>query len=163
MKRFFDNFEAYVCVLLLLVMTLIGFANIVIRYLTNWSFAASEELLLAGFLLVTIFGASMAARRGQHLAVTFFAGLMGRRVDKALTIFAAFVSIVLLLITAWFSFDLVRMQYATGVTTAALQLPAWYYSAAMPFGFLLMALRTFQFALHDMIDGEGADKEFSDV
>lgn len=164
MKPCLDHLEAHVCAALLLAMTLIGFANVVVRYLTDWSFAASEELLLAGFLLMTIFGASMAAQKGQHLAVTFFAEIMGMRANRVLKVFGGAVSLVLLMLTAWFSLDLVRQQLASGVTTPALRLPAWYYSLAMPVGFTLMAIRTVQFTLRDLRDPQGAEAEgYSDV
>src|SRR5690606_40257782 len=62
--------EKIVCAVLFLGMTLLGFVNVLVRYLTNFSFAASEELLTHGFLVLTIFGAAIAARQGDHLAVT---------------------------------------------------------------------------------------------
>ena len=37
--------EKIVCAVILLAMTLLGFANVVVRYLTNYSLAATEELL----------------------------------------------------------------------------------------------------------------------
>ncbi|WP_138472203.1 TRAP transporter small permease [Poseidonocella sp. HB161398] len=152
MKKHIDNFEAYVCSALFLAMTGIGFANVVVRYLTSYSFAATQELLLNGFLLLTVFGASLAARAGQHLAVTYFAALFGARVERALKIFSAAVSVALLLLAAWFCLDLVRNQLASGVTSAGLQVPAWYYSAALPFGFLLIGYRVLEYAVRDLRD-----------
>ncbi len=149
MKQFLNNFESYVCAALFLSMTAVGFANVVVRYLTSYSFAATQEFLLAGFLLLTIFGAALAARRGQHLAVTFFADLTGTRVDRWVRVFAAVISTALLLLAAWFCLDLVRNQIASGVTSAGLQVPAWYYSVGLPLGFVLIALRTVEYAYHD--------------
>ena len=68
MRFLLNEFEKIVCAVLFLGMTLIGFINVVVRYATHYSFAASEELLTNGFLLLTVFGAAIAARRGQHLA-----------------------------------------------------------------------------------------------
>lgn len=152
MRRLIDNFEGWVCALLFLGMTLLGFANVVVRYLTSYSFAATQELLLTGFLLITVFGASLAAREGQHLAVTYFAGLFGRGVENGFKIVAAAISFVLLLLAAWFCLDLLRNQLASGVTTPGLGLPAWYYSAALPVAFVLIAIRTVQYAVSDWRD-----------
>jgi TRAP-type C4-dicarboxylate transport system permease small subunit len=149
MKKHLDNIEAYICAFLFLSMTAVGFANVVVRYLTSYSFAATQELLLSGFLLLTIFGAALAARRGQHLAVTFFTDLIGQPFERWARVFAAIVSTVLLLLAAWFCFDLVRNQLASGVTTPGLQLPAWYYSAGLPIGFILIAIRTVEYAYRD--------------
>jgi TRAP-type C4-dicarboxylate transport system permease small subunit len=162
MKKLLDNFEAYVCAAIFLSMTALGFANVVVRYLTNYSFASTQELLLAGFLLLTVFGASLAAQRGQHLAVTFFAGLLPPRLERWVRVFAAAVSTGLLLLAAWFCIELIRNQIASGVTTAGLQLPAWYYSAALPVGFILIAVRTVQYAIHDFHNPQ-IDPQLEDV
>ena len=66
MRFLLNEFEKIVCAVLFLGMTLIGFINVVVRYATHYSFAASEELLTNGFLLLTVFGAAIAARRGQR-------------------------------------------------------------------------------------------------
>lgn len=65
MKRHLDRLEAYLCAVLLLATTALGFANVVVRHLTSNSLAATEELLLAGFLLITVFGGALAARRAS--------------------------------------------------------------------------------------------------
>ena len=162
MKTLLNNFEAYVCAAIFLGMTAVGFANVVVRYLTSYSFASTQELLLAGFLLLTVFGASLAAQRGQHLAVTFFASLLPAYLERWLRVFAAAVSVGLLLLAAWFCIELVRNQIASGVTTAGLQLPAWYYTAALPLGFVLIALRTVQYAIHDFHDPQ-IDPQLEDI
>ena len=68
--RLLRDFEKILCAAIFLAMTGIGFVNVVVRYLTNRSFAATEELLVNSFLLLTLLGAAIAARRGEHLAVT---------------------------------------------------------------------------------------------
>ena len=72
MKFLLREAEKIICAALFLGMTLLGFANVVVRYGTNYSLAATEELLTNGFLILTVFGAAIAARRGEHLAVTLF-------------------------------------------------------------------------------------------
>ena len=67
MRLFLNEIEKIICAVIFLVMTILGFANVVVRYLSNSSFAATQEILLNGFLLITVFGAAIAARRGEHL------------------------------------------------------------------------------------------------
>lgn len=52
MRIFLRHAEEHFCVVLFLLMTLLGFVNVVVRYLTNYSLAATEELLTNGFLLL---------------------------------------------------------------------------------------------------------------
>lgn len=139
--------EKIVCVVLFLGMTLLGFANVVVRYLTNYSLAASEELLTNGFLILTIFGAAIAARRSEHLAVTLFYEMLPPIPRKLVWWFSVAASLSLLVLSAWYSWELLANQFRSGIVSYGLRVPAWYYTIAMPFGFAIIALRYAQYAL----------------
>lgn len=136
--------EKLVCAILFLGMTLLGFVNVVVRYGTSYSFASSEELLTNGFLLLTIFGAAIAARQGQHLAVTAVVDMLPRALRLPLVLISAALSVFLLLASAWLAWQALATLYANGLRSYALGIPAWYYQAAVPFAFLLIALRFIQ-------------------
>lgn len=144
MRHFFRHLEAYICALIFLLMTLLGFANVFVRYLTDYSFASSQELLLQGFLLLTVFGGALAAQKGEHLAVTFFTDLLGQKAQLPARLFADAVSVVLLLLAAYYCYEMTVGQKQSGVVSSGLQIPLWYYSAALPLGFVLIALRMVQ-------------------
>jgi len=139
--------EKIICVVLFLGMTLLGFANVLVRYLTNFSFAASEELLTNGFLILTIFGAAIAARQGDHLAVTLVYDLLPPTLRKVLWWFSVALSALLLLLSAWYCWQLVVNQQTSGIRSYGLRIPAWYYSIALPFGFALITIRYLEYAL----------------
>lgn len=144
--------EKIICAIIFLAMTLLGFANVVVRYASNYSLAASEELLTNGFLLLTIFGAAIAARTGDHLAVTLIYELVPRAVRKLMLVIACVLSILLLAASAWFTFELLSNQVSSGVRSYALQIPAWYYSVGLPFAFALVIVRYIQRALDEWRD-----------
>lgn len=139
--------EKIACAVIFLAMTALGFVNVVVRYTTSYSLASSEELLTNGFLLLTILGAAIAARTGDHLAVTLFFELLPKPLRKLVLILAGILSIVLLALSAWFSWVLVSNQISSGIRSYALQIPAWYYSIGMPFGFALILIRYVQHIL----------------
>jgi TRAP-type C4-dicarboxylate transport system permease small subunit len=145
--RLLDQFEQIVCTALLLAMTVLGFANVVVRYGTNKSLAATEELLTGGFVLLTVFGAAIAARRGQHLAVELISDMLPAPLRRAVIAIAAILSVILLGATVWFSWQLVQNQLSNGMRSYALGLPLWWYSAALPFGFALVLIRFVQAAV----------------
>lgn len=142
--------EKLVCAVLFLGMTILGFANVVVRYGTNYSLASSEELLTNGFLLLTVFGAAIAARRGQHLAVTAVITLLPRVLAQAVAVLSAILSIGLLLISAWLAWQALTILYGNGLRSYALGIPAWYYQAAVPLAFVLVALRFGQRSLEEL-------------
>lgn len=144
--------EKIICALIFLAMTLLGFVNVVVRYATSYSLASSEELLTNGFLLLTIFGAAIAARTGDHLAVTLIYELVPRPVRKLMLALATLLSVVLLGASTWFTIELVTNQLSSGIKSYALQIPAWYYSVGLPFGFALIIIRYIQRALEDWHD-----------
>src|SRR3546814_9829125 len=86
MTWFLRYAEKILCAAIFLAMTVVGFANVVVRYLTSWSLASTEELLTNGFLLLTIFGAAIAARNGEHLAVTLVYDYAPRPIRKAILV-----------------------------------------------------------------------------
>jgi TRAP-type C4-dicarboxylate transport system permease small subunit len=138
------DFEKIICAVLFLGMTGLGFVNVVIRYGTNMSFAATEELLINGFLLLTVFGAAIAARGGEHLAVTMVHDLLPRPLWLPVFLISVALSVSLLAFSAWFSWDAMMNIRRVGMRSYALGLPAWYYQAALPFGFGLIIIRYLQ-------------------
>ncbi|HCL66062.1 MAG TPA: TRAP transporter small permease [Rhizobium sp.] len=139
--------EKIACAIIFLAMTALGFVNVVVRYTISYSLASSEELLTNGFLLLTILGAAIAARKGDHLAVTLFFELLPKPLRKLVLILAGLLSVALLAFSAWFSWVLVSNQISSGISSYALQIPAWYYSVGMPFGFALILIRYVQHIL----------------
>jgi TRAP-type C4-dicarboxylate transport system permease small subunit len=152
MRFILRDAEKIICAILFLAMALLGFANVVVRYATSYSFAASEELLTNGFLLLTIFGAAIAARTGDHLAVTLVYDLLPRSLRRAVLILSAALSVLLLALSAWFMWQLLSHQMASGTRSYALQVPAWYYSVGLPFGFGLVLLRYVEHVLDNWRD-----------
>ncbi|HSK38839.1 MAG TPA: TRAP transporter small permease subunit [Arenibaculum sp.] len=164
MRALISNVEEILCALIFLAMTLLGFANIVVRYLTNRSFASTEELLINGFLLLTVLGASVAAKRGDHLAVTILFNLLPGRGKIVLVAVSTVLGVLLLAAAAWYTAELVSNQLASGMLSYALRIPAWYYSIGVPIAFLLVMLRFVQHAARTVrglradadMDGTGA-------
>ena len=136
--------EKIICAVIFAAMTILGFINIVVRYVTHYSLASTEELLINGFLLLTIFGAAIAARAGDHLAVTLFYDLLPRFLRAPMLAVSVVLSVILLILSAWFSWEMLINQMASGISSYSLQIPSWYYTIGMPFGFILVLIRYLQ-------------------
>ncbi|MFZ3584413.1 TRAP transporter small permease [Loktanella sp. DJP18] len=146
MRFVLQEFEKIVCAVLFIGMTLIGFTNVVVRYATHYSFASSEEVLTNGFLVLTVFGAAIAARRGEHLAVTLVQDALPRRAAQVVFGLSVLLSVLLLGASAWFSWVTMMNQIDSGIRSYALGLPAWWYQIGLPFGFALIIIRYLQHA-----------------
>ena len=53
MKKVIDNIEEIVCIIALTVMTILTFANVVTRYLFNFSMNFAEEISTYSFVLLS--------------------------------------------------------------------------------------------------------------
>ncbi len=149
--------EKIICAVLFLGMTAVGFANVVVRYGTNYSFAATEELLTNGFLLLTVFGAAIAARRGEHLAVTLVLDSLPRGLRTPLILLSTALSVLLLVLSAYYTAIVVSNQIASGVRSYGLGLPGWYYTVGVPFGFALVIIRYLQHAVEALRHRDAGD------
>src|SRR5689334_2479794 len=54
------------------VIALITFANVVVRYATDLSFAYTEEISIALVVVVTLIGASLTITKDRHIRVEYF-------------------------------------------------------------------------------------------
>jgi TRAP-type C4-dicarboxylate transport system permease small subunit len=154
--------EKIICAVLFLAMTFLGFANVVVRYGTNYSLAVTEELLTNGFLLLTVFGAAVAARRGDHLAVTLVHDMLPPALQRVIFLISLLLSLGLLAMSAWFSWQSVINMIDSGIRSYGLGLPAWYYQIGVPFGFALVLIRYLQHAI-DVMRGGVDDTGLPDV
>ncbi len=68
-----NNIEEVVCVGLMGFMALLGFLNVITRYL-GFSLAYTEELLVAMMVWITLLGAAVGFKRGAHLGLTLSCG-----------------------------------------------------------------------------------------
>ncbi len=131
-------------------MTLLGFINVVVRNLTNYSLASTQELIINGMVLLTVFGAAIAAKRGQHLAVTVLYDIAPARFKRVLVVVSTLLVLVTLVLCTLFTVTLLGHQYASGVVSSALQVPQWYYTLIVPLGFVMLMIRQLELAIAEL-------------
>lgn len=116
----------------LAVMAAITLANVVVRYLTNQSFAWTEEVSVALMVVVTLLGTSAAVALGQHIRIEFVAerGSSARR--RALGIVAALATLVVFGLLAALGARMAWDDYRFGVTSPGIGVPQWWYTVWLP-------------------------------
>ena len=120
---------------------LISFANVVVRYLTDVSFAFTEEYSVFLLVVMTFVGSSLAIATGGHMRLTFFVERLGRpgRLVCGLIAFAVTATAFGLLIG--YGAKLAYDEYAFGETSAGLGNPTWIYTMWLPLLSLAALLR----------------------
>ena len=111
---------------------LITLGNVIARYLTNYSFAFTEEYSIALMVVVTMLGASIATAADRQVRITWFANLLppaGRRAAEIVAMLAVIVMYFLLIVLGG---RMVWDEYRFEVTSPGLGEPQWIYTLALP-------------------------------
>ena len=129
---------AVACMAVLVLLTLI---NVVVRYLTDESFAATEEVSIALMVVMTVAGGAAAAARDRHVRIEYFyeTGSAARR--RRLAFGSAVAAAVFFVLLAALSARVVWDEWRYEETTMALGVPRWWYTAWVPPLCLAIALR----------------------
>ena len=156
------TFEKVLAAASMAALCLITLGNVVTRYLTNVSFAFTEEYSIALMVVVTMLGASIATAADRQIRIVWFASLLppaGRRAAEILATVATIAMFVLVLVLGG---RLVWDEYRFEVTSPGLGEPQWIYTLALPLlaavvigralGHLVRVLRARRAPSHDAIE-----------
>jgi len=138
--------EDWATVVVMGLLALITFANVLVRYFTNTSFAWTEEFSVFLMIVLALVGGSAAVARDRHIRIEYFAeaGSMARR--RGLARFGALMVALLFFIVTVTSVRMVWDDFRFGETSPGIGVPQWWYSIWLPviaFGITLRALGLF--------------------
>ena len=129
---------AAACMALLCIIT---FVNVVTRYLTNASFAFTEEVSVFLLVLLTLLGSVAAFINGGHIRITLIVNLLpktGRKLCAALEWLA---NVALFGLLAVLGYRMAFDDFEFEVTSPGLGLPQWWYTVWLPLLSALIVLR----------------------
>ena len=107
---------------------IITFANVVVRYLTNASFAFTEEFSVFLLVVLTLIGAAAAFSRDRNIRVDFFVLKLPRGTRHWLELLGMALSAVLFSMVAWYGWRFFLDDLKYGTTSPGLGIPQWMYS-----------------------------------
>ncbi len=131
--------EGFAAVLFLLVMLLLGFAQVVLRNLFSGGFVWGDVLLRHMVLWIVFFGAALAASQERHINIDAITRFLPKRVQSALhmitNLFAAVISYLLFRAALTFvGFEIEDKHMVFG------EIPSLYAEIIIPVGFALLAI-----------------------
>lgn len=124
--------EDVLSVVIMAVLCLITFANVVVRYLTDQSFAWTEEISVFLMIVLTLVAGGAAVTRDRHIRIEYFAERGPAERQRRLAMAGAFCSLVFFLLLAWLSARLVWDEYRFEETSPGIGVPKWWYSIWLP-------------------------------
>ncbi|SIO40678.1 TRAP transporter small permease [Halodesulfovibrio marinisediminis] len=143
-KSLLARFEEIFSSSCLIVMTVLIAVQVFSRYVLEYSFEWSEELARYLFIWAVYVGCSYATKEDKHLEVTIFRTIAGGRLAKPVTLLSYAFTAVFCFACAWWGYEMIQFLVTTGQKTPALEIKMYWVFLSLPFGMLLMGLRTIE-------------------
>ncbi len=139
-----QNVEEVICAAMMIFMTVLGFANVVARYL-GYSMAYTEELLVMLLVWLTMLGTAAGFKRNAHLSMTFLREQFPQAGQRALEVLSTILTVgsvlVVMVVCAVYQ---IPDEILLHSRTLSLDLPTVYYSLAIPVCGVLVIVRVLQ-------------------
>ena len=110
----------------------ISFANVVVRYATNVSFAFTEEFSVFLLAFMTFIGASLAFAKDGHIRILFFVERLPPSLRRACGWISLGVTVALLGLIAYYGALFTLDEWRYGETSPGLGYPNWIYTVWLP-------------------------------
>jgi len=135
------SIEDWISVLIMAALAIITFANVLVRYFTDGSFAWTEEISIFLLIVLTMTAGATAFVRNQHIRIELFADGGSPTRQRRLAIVSLLVTLLFFILLAVLSARMVYDEYNWGDTSPAIGIPTWWYSMWMPILATGIALR----------------------
>ena len=152
-KRFFDNFESYICQLLLAFFVTLLFVQIILREIFSYTLSWGEELARFSFVWFVFFGAVVAARLAAHNRVTFQFKMFSKKTQNYIEGFADLIWLVFNGVMIWKSIFLIKSMMQFTYISPTLGWSMAYVYLIFPIAFTLMSIRIIQVNYLKLIKG----------
>lgn len=141
MKKFFSRIEEYICAVSLFIMLVIAFANVISRKFLGASWAFTEEITTNLFILSSMLGAAVAAKRGAHMGLSVLTDIIPKKYQKFVTLFTTIIAIIFCSVLIYQGFQVVKFEMEIGQTSPALGWPEWIFGTFVPIGGVFLLIR----------------------
>jgi C4-dicarboxylate transporter, DctQ subunit len=159
--RWLERVEELLIAALLGVMTLVTFAQVIARYVFNYSFTSALELTTTLFAGLIFLGIPYGVRVGSHIGMEALVHALNPRAARIVGAVAALLCFAYAAILLVGSCQYVSKMYGLDIDMEDLPIPQWAPRAIMIVSFALLMLRFGQ-AFVRIVRGRGAGLAFAD-
>lgn len=139
--------EKIVTSVILVFVTILTFANVCVRYLSDGQFAWSEELTINLFILLIMMGCGLSARDGSLISLSLVFDRLGVKGKKIFVAIITVVNCAFCAILFKTGIDKVMTQMANGKKTPSLLVPEWIFTIFLPIGAVFLILHTIEYCI----------------
>jgi len=124
--------EDWLTVIVMGLLALITFANVLVRYFTDQSFAWTEEFSVFLMIVLALVAGSASVARNRQIRIEYFADSGSEKRQRALARFGALMVFVLFALIAVLSMRVVWDDFRFGETSPGIGVPQWWYTIWLP-------------------------------
>lgn len=128
-------------VLVMAALALITFANVIVRYFTDQSFAWTEEISIFLMIVLTLVAGSASVARNRQIRIEYFADSGPDSHQRALARFGSLMVMALFGLIAVLSVRMVWDDIKFNETSPGIGVPRWWYTIWLPILSVAIALR----------------------
>ena len=148
--KIFDWIEEGLSAVCLVVMTTLTFANVIARYVFSASFSFSEEITTYLFVLLSLLGTAIAAKRKAHLGLTILTDAVKPKTRKVMSIISYILAVLFSGAIFYYGILMVKNQHMLGQVTAGMQWPEWIFGSFVPIGSFFVVVRFMQCLIEEI-------------
>ncbi len=137
-KKILKDLDLYIAAAAFVVMILVTFGGVIMRYLVGSPIIWAEEVQLWCFLWMTFFGAGAAFRYGSHVAVEIIVDKLPGNAQRVVAIIDYVICVAVLAYLAYVGVNNVRLMVLIHKATNILHVPYWLINSAVVVGCLSM-------------------------
>ena len=124
--------EEFCAALAMALICLITFANVLVRYFSDESFAFTEEFSVFLMVVLTFVGASAAFAKNSHIRMSFAVEKLRPRIAHRIEIAVMIVAAALFAIIVWYGIRLLLDDWNFDTTSPGIGIPQWIYTLWLP-------------------------------
>lgn len=135
-----DKIERFLITVIFTEVIIVGFAQVICRFVLHASLPWSEELLRFSFIWLTYTASSMGIMAGTHANVTVLTDRLSHKTQNYLQIFIDLLTTFFCAVIFCFSITIIQTQSATNQISPAMRIPMYipYAGITISFGFMLI-------------------------
>jgi C4-dicarboxylate transporter, DctQ subunit len=141
-----DRIEEGAMAFFLAFMTLLTFAQVVLRYGFNTGFVWSLEATVYAFCWLVIIGMAYGVRTGGHIAANILVSRFEGRNRQVLGLIATMLCLAYAGLLLYGSITLLERLMKLGHNARDLPVPRWFLTSILPIGFALLFYRLLEVA-----------------
>ena len=136
-----EGIEKAIAAAIMAALLVITFANVVVRWATNISFAFTEEYSVALMVALGLVGSSAAFAGNRHIRLTFLIETLPVKTQRRIEVLVMLLCLLMFGLLTVLGGLYARDEYRFDVLSPGLGIPQWRYSVLLPIVSFVICLR----------------------